>query len=968
MMRRKIHDARPAKPRLRKDVLVSNYCRKLSQLQMLIYRMKAELEGIELRREFLHNFFNPRLHAALQRFRDVVAKMQVTALQDYDFIVERTDRFYERKYKRLKQQMTATVQGSQEQHISKETEMNEAIRSGEAYVAQLEKEIAEAQEQFEAACDARKREMAERVEQIRVNGKREIDEYERECEERNRRLESDSCEYCRKLAEAHELTMERMKKEMPQNAVVAGDERCCYVEKVASLRNEVFECNVTVKAMKREFAEMMKRQKEKVWQMQSDSNKMNEIADADIAAMRDRLRSCDERNQQVLQQLLNEMKAKLAQHEAEKCQKESEYDQLMAFLKMEYERAKESMNSEGMKNQAQMGQLEKSLYDNRNVVMLSFERKQKAMEERLKELQDMRKSWHGDSQTSVLAQALENTRKHNEGCRENLLNDFQRKLEKLKNEHDAARKVLVDNMNSMKGQMSSDLELQNQELLKMEKEKEEMAVAHAALLAQMAKDFDDEIDAARMNYERLLKETEDDLNDEMKKLLKERADILDQRKLVHQRQSAELRLKLQQQNQEHLDALEREGYSLTERNQIQAEYQKKFVELQDSMGGDTPFTLDKSIFVNMESAFNDLKRELADRKESIKSQRFKIVYDWKKEEQSEHDRHGRKVVVRPQSRARDQVKQSLMVRLRAVRDDTREEDSLRRQLEDLQGHTLEYEVSSKVKMASLTMGFDEDMNKLVREFDELQDKSQREISEREQELRSELENLQNELNQRTNELNQQIEKISCSKKMYENLFVKESNDLNNKLRELMDEFTESQKSIQMKHAVKKNNAMEIFNRNSSTLSRKCDEQKKLNQKDHDSMVEKHTRREQEFEDRLQRYTDKATSDIEKLKSDHQVRLDLLDEMITNLQEKLNRIKSEPRWNPKVGRPEEIEMIERLQFTLHMKKIQLGNAIKDLSQYRVMYVEQEDQINKKFTTPDVGVMQVLQSRQPNLAIP
>lgn len=937
-------------------------------MQMLIYRIKSECEGINMRREFLHNFFNPRINDALQRFRDVISKIQATSLEDYDFIVERTDRFYARKYSRMQQQLATTIQSSQEAHIMQETELKRQIQNGQEYAEQLQREITESEAKFSALCDSLKQEMETRIKEIKVNGRKEIEEYDNECEERNQRLESDSREYCRRLAEGHELMMARIKSETPQNAETPDDKKTQYLEKIKMLKNELFEARVAAKSLKNEFSASLKTKRQKLVQMEEESRKVTKIADDDVAAMEDKLNRCDERNKQIIQQLLNERAAKNAQYEAEICQKQSELDQLLAFQKLEYDRAKESANSEGLKNQAQTGQLEKSLSDNRQVILLSFERKEHEIEARLKELQSLLDSWCGDSQRVVLEQALDNTKKHNHSCREAALVEFKARIQKLEKEHEAQRKVFEDTMNSTKWKMDTDFERQNEELLNLEREKEEIMLSHASLLAQLAKDWDDEIEGEQARLDRLLKEKEDELNDEIKKLMKDRDDVLNERQLAHQRQCIDFKMKLQRENQEYLCSLERQGFSLAERNAIQEEYQRKFVELQENMETDTPCNQDRSIFLNMESAFNDLKRELADRKESIKTQRNMLNYEWRKAEKNENDRHSRKSVRRPQSRARDQVKQSLLMQLRTLREDTTEEENLRHQLQDLRGNALEREVGSKVRTASVTLGLDEDAKKLETELEELGEKSRREISDREKALRNELENSQRELRQRKADLDEQIEAISCSKKMYENLFNKEMDDLNKKLRELRGEFSESQKSLQMKHSVKLNNMMEIHGRNSSTLSKKCEEQRRLNDRNHAAMGEKLKARDKECADKLSAFDKKAQTELEKLRADRQVRMDLLAEMILNLEEKLNRAKAEPRFNPKVGRPEEIEAIERLQFTLHMKKIQLANAIRDLSQYRVMYVEQEDQINRKFSgPPDVGVMQVLQSRQPNPAI-
>jgi hypothetical protein len=119
---------------------------------------------------------------------------------------------------------------------------------------------------------------------------------------------------------------------------------------------------------------------------------------------------------------------------------------------------------------------------------------------------------------------------------------------------------------------------------------------------------------------------------------------------------------------------------------------------------------------------------------------------------------------------------------------------------------------------------------------------------------------------------------------------------------------------------------------------------------------------QEWEQRLQTFMVISGQDIATFRQDVQAGLDILTERIERLIQQHVCMKRNWQFNPKVGRPQEIEMIERLQFILHTKKIQHGTVLKEIAHCKVMLSEATERPVRE--VPDILQL----NRYPNCVVP
>ena len=106
-------------------ILHSNICKKLTQLHRIIYDLSSSSQNLNFQREFLNSYFNPKIDDAINSYHEHIKKMQKVALDDYQFIVERTDRFYQRKVRNLRKTYDEEIETLKSESILKINELDE---------------------------------------------------------------------------------------------------------------------------------------------------------------------------------------------------------------------------------------------------------------------------------------------------------------------------------------------------------------------------------------------------------------------------------------------------------------------------------------------------------------------------------------------------------------------------------------------------------------------------------------------------------------------------------------------------------------------------------------------------------------------------------------------------------------------------------------------------------------------------
>ena len=948
-LRKPLKAAKPAKPAapVKKDPQVTRRCTKMAQLQMLLYHWKVERERIDFQRELLHNFFNPRINNAIEKFREHIGKMQATASKDYDFVIERTGLFYDHKLKRLEKELNSSCDKLKQENTEIESSSERAVSEARATVSEIEKEISEAEESIAKWCNDAMEEMKKKVENAKETGRKEIDACEKECEQRMRMEERDSQERCRRLAKEHEQNMEDLRQsfhgvtknpfDMPRIVALRNNG---LREKVGELLTE---CNEMVARQRANFGE--------IW-----SQMMNESDMREAEAIREKMKSLDEMHGIVVEQLREEKRAKEEQFKTELLNEERKLEDVKERCRVELEEEERAANANGMKTLSEINEFEKSLEMERTQVEAQLAEIEGQVEKKLAS------SLNAPFECVDLLQELEDAKRENERKRGLFVEQLESQKESIQMSNDAEKKSAADRHSLINGKTSDAIQAKMEELDKLKREQRELKNQHKKSLESLDREELAETQTLRKSLSETLEAQRENFDKSLNELRQSSTSLIEEKNKKHTQRCNDLRAELSAKHQAHLDSLQ---VPCTDLQEIENTYRNQLSELEQSLSiANEPISEDT--VEKMDQMIADLTSQLQSRPDQIDAERKSLLEAWEQKVSQESDRHQQVTSIPLTDDNRDETILLLQNKLDDVRATIgAESEPLQQQLGALKSIAAELQKRIESETQSVESELDEPTREIRRQLEQEMSESNAQISQRESDARSEIDQVLQILQQQTGHWNERVQDILKEQSQIEAKFKNEYAELDRHLSSVLDAVTKERSAIENKHASEVNALLEKHRRQMVSLARKRDDQIQINTESVNFLNEKLDVFIEKSEAKLRALEEEYQTKIENLKAEKIVRLELLEERLRHTEEHYQKIKKELQYNPKVGRPQDIEALERLQFILHTKKTHFANLVKELSQCKILYVQQEKRNDTKI--PEVGVRQKLRSNPRTPAI-
>ena len=950
-LRKPIKAAKPVKPAapVQKDPRVTRRCTKMAQLQMLLYHWKVECERIDFQRELLHNFFNPRINNAIEKFREHIGKMQATAAEDYDFVIERTGLFYDHKLKRLEKEVNASRDKLKQENADIEGTSERAVSEARATISEIEKEISEAEESLAKLCSEAMEGMKKNVENAKEMGRKEIDACEKECEQRMRMEERDSQERCRRLAKEHEQNMEELRMSFQGVRKNPFD-----MQRIVALRNNglrekvgdvMNECNEMVAQQRANFGEMWS-------QMMNESG--CDLREAE--AIREKVKSLDEMHGIVMEQLREEKRAREEQFKTELLNEERRLEDVKEHCRVELEEAERAANADGMKTLSEINELEKSLEIERNQMEAQLADIEGQVEKKLGV------SLNAPFECVDLLQELEDAKRENETKRVLFAEQLESQKESIQMSNDAEKRSAADRHSLINGKTSDAIQTKMEELDKLKLEQGELQNQYKKSLELLDREEQAETQTLRKSLSETMEAQRESFDNSLNDLRQASASLIDEKSKEHTQRCQDLRTELSAKHQAHLDSLQ---VPCTDLQDIENAYRNQLSELEQSLSvANEPIS--EETVEKLDQMIADLTNQLQSRPDQIGAERNSLLAEWEQKVSQESDRH-QQVTSIPLT---DDSMDDAILLLQNKLDDVRatlgtESEPLQKQLDALKGISTELHSRIESETQLVLSEFDEPTREIRRQLEEEMSESNAQISQRESDVRNEIDQVLQVLQQQTSQWNERTQEIVKDQSQIEAKFKTDYAELDRQLSCVLDELRTQRTLLEHKHVSEVNALLEKHRRQMASLARKRDDQIQINTENVNFLNEKLDVFIEKSEAKLRALEEEYSTKIDNLKAEKTVRLELLEERLRHTEEHYQKIKKELQYNPKVGRPQDIEALERLQFILHTKKTHFANLVKELSQCKILYVQQEKRNDTKI--PEVGVRQKLRSNPRTPAI-
>jgi hypothetical protein len=397
-------------------------------------------------------------------------------------------------------------------------------------------------------------------------------------------------------------------------------------------------------------------------------------------------------------------------------------------------------------------------------------------------------------------------------------------------------------------------------------------------------------------------------------------------------------------------ALEDEQQALAnEILQVRLEYEAKYKKLHEQLARESHFVPSPGTdFQTLASVYGDLEKELADRHSRVANERNLLSYEWANRITAETSRARKIETARPNSHARDQVRQSLSVQIKNLRASrSTDEMDLTDLLQTLRRPSRRDAI---VDSAADAKSLRDRLSILNRESG-AQIKEALEMTDH---LISEAGAL---ISKVQSDISREIDKVNQFSVMQANYHKKELHELEARWEREQQAIRQQLASLDHDFGIQRQNLRDRHALVSQDLSRQCDEERFAFTRDQTAFESDYRSAEDGLERQLASFRQSAKDTSDRLQADLATKIEILSEKLESIVHQNQKIRKCVQLNPKVGRPEDIEMIERLQAVHHAKKILHGNAMKELAACRAISAEQERQTGIPRGIPEVGSMQM-----------
>ena len=930
-----------------------NLCMKLCQLNKVIELFSFQVSERSFQIQQLRQQFDPQIRELLEKASKEREQLRESLSQDCDDIVADIQKFYQHRYAKMKSELEAMIEASKTKH--------------EAQLAAVSKEIATYSEVLRGlitnsnkkvdlvgTCIAREhKKISETCMLLKRKFQNDLKQHDEEAASRKERFEREAAENMQKLVSQHEDEMKRIESEMGAPSL-SKDALGRLEEMAKSLAKDMSRVRMSAMSVSethkrtmlhitnetgREIQEVQRIAKDNAAVRAERDAKIDELEAPNIALidelkknreelmkrLKNERQALEERYNEVLIQLKNELIAKKSQDQAQS-----------AGLSKDIEEMKVSMRKE-------MDVLEKRMKDEQNIaskmnknLSQSIKRERKKKATALKELQNQLNSLVEAHNSEVASLESENLRDKSQ-LESSLLKEKQVQQQKLASvvsggsnsclQAQSKLDALNSERDALLNQHKANLERCNNET---EMESRNLSEQHKQVLGEITCDLESQLRAAE---------------DDQKETISAAA-----RDLLAKKE--QLRNTINAQNQSCLTQLENEAKVNPEYDSLRAQYQAEFEMLQRELGEiQPPRVEDSDKFRELGDTLESLERERSQRSTDIERARTKVLESNQEEEALENERHKSALSSPVSGRNKDQYTLALRQQLEALKESA--ERDINKYREELAA-----EVARGLSITSInpseSIDTDESsVNTLTEELAAVRADAKQKLKLKNREKTQDIEQ-QKKINEDTD--------LDFQRRKSEQIDTETmlTSEFQAKQQALAAELLEIKETLDSQF-------LNIHNESEAELMRLADEHDSAYQRlqelcdnhrtsflANESLFRQHfDQTARDAEDLLNSLELAHNQDIAKVRAKHDGPIAFFQERIEVLTDKCAEARN--RFEMREARPCDQEQIARLAQRLQTLHMQLTLAVKDLKQYKAMMVEQEHSINAKFVqSRSVGV--------------
>ena len=947
-------------------ILRSNINKKFVQLQRIIYDLMSRSENLEFQRKFLHEFFNPKIDNAINTYREHINKMQKTSFSDYDFIVERTDRFYQRKMKNMLNDYNDNITKYKNQSVYSADELDKTKEYTLSIIKELNNLIKTLENDLVKIVEYSKSEMKRKIDEIQTNGKKELEEEIKKNEERDKRFILDSERHCKQMEEEHQLMIQKITNGYTPPKIDIQ----LLIAKKNEIKRILYDGQVKMNSLKNFSMNNLNLIKNKISQLIKEMTILQHNNNDSLNVQQKIYNDLLSKFLSEIEELNKKIQEISLKHQTERGQLEKEYQNLIKLLQNEYQTKKNNLNQNCYTNESQIKLLIKSLYENRKTIKISLEEKQKQEHERLegiqKEIDESIQKFKDEINTFVGELSIQKLNHKNQvksyqltfiSNREKFTKTYNEEISSLKNKLLKAKNISGQEIKNAQNDINQLQKERNDLLDRNRTVMDEFNVNEKDEIDKLMDEREKKINTLNQQISNMLEKEKNDIGAKINKVMEE-----------NKRKKDELIKRLQNKYENEMNLIKDAGYSKVDYNNLLKEFQNLHSRLSDESDHMVPFVIDDDVFARMLLVIKDLENELEDHKRMTATQRSLLNNDWEETIKKENSRFNAQNSMRPPSRARNQVIQSLKCQIALIQKTKKEEiEKLKKVLDEALHAHHQFCNNYNVKIDDEDdTEYDNIVKRLHNEYSALLNNQKNLVDDMNAQYDNKLSDLEKEHESQMKAIETKScavrESISQQISFFENKSKELTNTLNKNQMVYAQAYEESKRNSKCEYDRSKAEFIE----NEHLLQKKCKEQSFQNSRNHDSYhadeLKQRNRLESIFKeknDNNEIYIDRQKKKIDELKTEIKKRMDEMYVKKSIIVRKAGE---------RTSRACDLDRIERLERQLSIQTNQLKSSLNEISDYRTLYVSQEKAINQHFGgMPEIGIFQMNQRRNSNITV-
>lgn len=934
-----------------------NVSKKLSQLNKVIALFTTQAQEREFQLNYLHQKYNPEIDQVIQQACNYRQKLSLSLDKDKEEIFNNYKNQYKDKYDGLVTDLASVIEKANSLHTEKIENIEKETETLKSLLKSLTENSKEKQKSFLKNIEVFKSDLSDRMNQMREKYKAERDAHSAEAEKRIREYKKESEERLKQLQSDHNEQMIILRKDKKTDASIdcskikPGLQRLHdAIQIIMGHKNKLLQMQQTIKKNIQNTKNQIDSEIQLILKISKENKEL-------LLKMDEQVEEIERPNKEMLEQLKQSQKDQLIQFAKLEEQKKNEFLELCARLKQEYADTK-MKNKEALSQfNAIFGDLQKQQQEELEKLKaqyLQFEKEMEANQSKIQAEIKQNKSQYKKLKAQINSE-LDELRKKHEVEKSDIGHVLYQERDSEITKHQNDIKLLKEKINAALGDDArKGLEVQ-ESLNSLKNQKLQIIQSHEDEMNRFQSQEEDEFEQLKSSFNNKMNELQNQITNSIDQLARENDTQIQNTIESNNKIKNEMIKKYQIINENEINDIKKAGYSKDEYKKLEAYYIDLDKQLQDELNKIQPPKLeDNDFYKNLMKTINELTKDVDVHTKNNQNEKNSILKKYTEDEEAENKRHNEAIRPTSSGRNRDQAKIGMMKQI----DDMRKlknaeiakynkilEELIQKHMQEMS--ELENEKNKAMQKEKID-GLNSDLIQTTKEcekriqdhtnhFDSICNEKNIEIEKttihyiqeatnhhsRIDQMTAEFEALKNELLKQINSIQKQSENDinDCNKTLEKNVF-NSSNAHSMSVHKMTQDINSLKTSIPLQ---REKNEKEIKD-NSSQRQNEIDEYARSRKLEISDIKNKWKGMEEFFEERIS--------------------------VLSSEREKFKKL-----FEQRPSRECDIETIALMSEHLKMITNQLNISLKDYTQYKQMYVQQEKKYNAMFgKNPKVGTLQ------------